>query len=184
MTLSVAPPSRPPNESVRVHLYSHRVSPLAQTTFPACCAHYPGGLGPVRASVASRPMPPSPMSSRVGVHDFTFEACSGFTRVTACWVAQPPLVAFVTRLRLEPLPNQAACQLPDLPTSICVGLPPTGDLRSWGALDNTASAFPCHKVGEVIRSWLIGGEVIRIVQVAMQLFSKVPSFPSGIPSGR
>ena len=74
------------------------------------------------------------MYSRIGVHDFTFEACSGFTRVTACRVAQPPQVAFVTRLRLEPLPNQAACQLPDLPTTICVGLPPTGDLRSWGAL--------------------------------------------------
>ncbi len=88
----------------------------------------------MRASVASRSMLPSPMSSRVGVHVFTFEACSGFTRVTACWVAQPPEVAFVTRLRLDPLPNQAACQLPDLPTTIWVGLPPTGDLRSWGAL--------------------------------------------------
>ena len=36
---------------------------------------------------------------RVGVHDFTFEACSGFTRVTACWIARPPKAAFVTRLR-------------------------------------------------------------------------------------
>ena len=127
--------------------------PLAQTTFPACCAPYPGGLKPVRASVASRSMLPSPMSSRVGVHVFTFEACSGFTRVTACWVAQPPEVAFVTRLRLDSLPNQAACQLPDLPTTICVGLPPTGDLRSWGALHIPASnvsfnifflEFPCR----------------------------------------
>ena len=35
--------------------------------------------------------------------------------------------------RSGPLPVQAACQLPDLPTTIWVGLPPTGDLRRWGA---------------------------------------------------
>ena len=111
------------------------VPPLAQTTFPACRAHYPGGPGPVRASVASRPVRPSPLFRRVGVHDFTFEACSSFTRVTACRVAQPPEVAFVTRLRPGPLPDQAACQLPDLPTTIWVGLSPTSDLRRWGALN-------------------------------------------------
>jgi hypothetical protein len=33
---------------------------------------------------------PSPNSSRVGVHKFPFEACSGFTRVTARWIAQSP----------------------------------------------------------------------------------------------
>ena len=30
---------------------------------------------------------PSPNLGRVGIHDFTFEACSRFTRVTACQVA-------------------------------------------------------------------------------------------------
>jgi hypothetical protein len=76
----------------------------------------------------------SPYLRRVGVHDFTFEACSGFTRVTALRVARPPEVAFVTRLRPGPLPHRAACQLPDLPTTIWVGLSPTSDLRLWGAL--------------------------------------------------
>jgi len=89
----------------------------------------------VHLSVASRPVQPSPLFRRVGIHDFTFEACSGFTRVTACRVAQPPKVAFVTRLRPAPLPDQAACQLPDLPAPIWVGLSPTGDLRRWGALN-------------------------------------------------
>jgi len=112
------------------------VPPLAQTTFPACRAHYPGGPEPVRASVTSRSMLPSPFLRRVGFHDFTFEACSSFTRVTACRVARPPYVAFVTRLRPGPLPGRAACQLPDLPTTIRVGLSPTGDLRHWGALRN------------------------------------------------
>ena len=27
---------------------------------------------------------------RAGIHRFTFEACSGFTHVTACSVARPP----------------------------------------------------------------------------------------------
>ncbi len=45
---------------------------------------------PVRVSVASRPVLPSPLFRRVGVHDFTFEACSGFTRVTACTLAPSP----------------------------------------------------------------------------------------------
>jgi hypothetical protein len=118
------------------------VPPLAQTTFPACRAHCPGGPEPVRISVASRPVQPSPLFRRVGVHNFTFEACSGFTRVTACKVAQPPEVAFVTRLRPGPLPVQAACQLPDLPTTIWVGLSPTGDLRRWGALNKAGYGAP------------------------------------------
>ncbi len=134
-------PSGPPSLARPLEPISTRlgVPPFAQIPLPTCRAHYPGGPEPVRVSVASRPVQPSPFLRRVGVHDFTFEACSGFTRVTACWVAQPPEVAFVTRLRLDPLPNQAACQLPDLPTTICVGLPPTGDLRSWGALHIPAS---------------------------------------------
>jgi hypothetical protein len=36
------------------------------------------------------PARPSPNLRRVGIHDFTFEACSGFTLVTARWIAQPP----------------------------------------------------------------------------------------------
>ncbi len=96
---------------------------------------------PLRLSVTSRSVQPSLMSRQVGVHDFTFEACSGFTRVTACRLAQPPQVAFVTRLQPSPLRDQAACQLPDLPTAIWVALPPTGDPRCWGALDIPASVL-------------------------------------------
>ena len=55
---------------------------------------------------------PSPYSGRVGVHNFPFEACSGFTHVTARRVAQPPKAAFVAGLRYGQLPNRTACQLP------------------------------------------------------------------------
>src|SRR5271169_3126230 len=68
---------------------------------------------------------PSPNSGRVGVHDFPFEACSGFTHVTARRFAQPPEAAFVAGLRYGQLPNRTACQLPGQPTIARVGLPPT-----------------------------------------------------------
>jgi hypothetical protein len=54
-----------------------------------------------------------PNLRRVGIRNFTFEACSGFTYVTACRIAQPPSAAFVARLQPARLPRQAACQLPD-----------------------------------------------------------------------
>src|SRR4051794_41679676 len=60
-----------------------------------------------------RHVQPSPKFRRVGVHDFAFEACSGFTHVTARRIARPPEAAFVTRLQLARLPGQTARQLPD-----------------------------------------------------------------------
>src|SRR5450432_1821358 len=63
--------------------------PITQITFPACRAQYPGG--PNRCLSVSSPFArPSPVNRRVGIHIFTFEACSGFTRVTACKVAARP----------------------------------------------------------------------------------------------
>src|SRR3974377_2207291 len=44
----------------------------------------------VHLSLASPHVLPSPLWRRVGIRDFTFEACSGFTHVTARPVARPP----------------------------------------------------------------------------------------------
>jgi hypothetical protein len=55
---------------------------------------------------------PSPLSGRVGVHITTFEACSSFTRVTACRVAHPPYVGFIARLRPGRFPGSGARKLP------------------------------------------------------------------------
>src|SRR5215207_5652654 len=60
-----------------------------------------------------RPTRPSPFLRRVGIRDVTFEACSGFTHVTARRIARPPKAAFVTRLRHGQLPGRAARQLPE-----------------------------------------------------------------------
>ena len=69
---------------------------LRRPLFPACRAQYPGG--PNRClSVSSRLVQPSPVNRRVGIHIFTFEACSSFTRVTACRIACPPKSGLLSR---------------------------------------------------------------------------------------
>jgi hypothetical protein len=76
--------------------------PITQITFPACRAQYPGG--PNRClSVSSLFARPSPVYWRVGIHDFTFEACSGFTRVTACKVAARPKADFCPEASTRPV---------------------------------------------------------------------------------
>jgi hypothetical protein len=60
-------------------------------------------------------------------------ACSGFTHVTARWIAQPPKAAFVARLQPSQLPGQAARQLPDQWTIIWVRSSLTDDSRLRGA---------------------------------------------------
>ena len=68
-------------------------------------------LGALPRRVSSLPVQPSPLCRRVGIHDFTFEACSSFTRVTACKVAHPPYVGFIARLRSCRFPVSNARQL-------------------------------------------------------------------------
>jgi hypothetical protein len=62
--------------------------------------------------ISSLSVLPSPLSGRVGVHITTFEACSSFTRVTACRVAHPPYVGFIARLRPSRFPGSDARKLP------------------------------------------------------------------------
>src|SRR5262249_54564418 len=98
----------------------------------------------VRVSIAATLMQPSPNGRRVGIRIVTFEACSGFTRVTARRIAQPPKVTFVTRLQSHQLPSKTARQLPDLSTIIRVEPSSSGDSRLQGALP-TADVSSCSK---------------------------------------
>ena len=66
----------------------------------------------VPARVSSLSIQPSPISGRVGIHIVTFEACSSFTRVTACRVARLPYVSFITRPHPSRLPGSGARKLP------------------------------------------------------------------------
>ncbi len=87
----------------------------------------------MRVSISSPLVLPSPNDRRVGIRIGSFEACSGFTRVTARRIAQSPKVTFVTRLRPCQLPNKAARQLPDLSTIIRVRPSLTDGSRLRGA---------------------------------------------------
>ena len=139
---------------------------LAATGLPRYPGHLSGVPCPlprrtrrVRASVASPSVRPSPLFRRVGVRIFTFEACSGFTRVTARRIAQPPKAAFVTRLRPGQLPDRAARQLPEQPTTLWVEPSSTGDPRprgarrvedgrgSLGPMANAPFPIPAHRTG-------------------------------------
>src|SRR6478672_8571087 len=79
-------------------------------------------------------MQPSPNGRRVGIRIVTFEACSGFTHVTAHRIAQPPKATFVTRLQPFRSPGRAARQLPDQSTILWVDSSSTSDSRLRGAL--------------------------------------------------
>ena len=87
---------------------------LPETPFRRAVSTTPVDRNGCRCRLLPHPTRPSPLFRRVGVHDFTFEACSGFTHVTARQIDQPPKAAFVTRLRPGRSPHQAARQLPDL----------------------------------------------------------------------
>ena len=86
------PPVPPPVSVVEAATLTHGGSPpITRITLPACRAHYPGGSRRVRLSIASPLTRPSPLFRRVGIRNFTFEACSDFTHITARLIAQPPI---------------------------------------------------------------------------------------------
>ena len=129
--------------------------PITRTTFPTCRAHYPGGSKRVRVSIASPLVQPSPNGRRVGIRIVTFEACSGFTHVTARRIAQPPKAAFVTRLQPCRLPGRTARQLPDQSTTLWVESSSTSDPRLRGALPLTDLCTAARQLVLVDASGLI-----------------------------
>src|SRR4030088_1035799 len=74
------------------------------------------------------------MAGEVGMRVVTFEACSGFTHVTARRITEPAKATFVTRLQPFRLPARAARQLPDQSTTLWVESSSTDDPRLRGAL--------------------------------------------------
>jgi hypothetical protein len=104
---------------------------LRQARMPELHAATPAALPaaiPLPSGPAARSPPPSAPMRRhfprqlalhalpVGIHIFTFEACSNFTRVTACWVPQPHFVGAIARPRSGRFPGSNPRKL--LPSSI------------------------------------------------------------------
>src|SRR4030088_2706104 len=92
------------------------------------------------------------MAGVVGIRIVTFEACSGFTHVTARRIAQPPKATFVTRLQPFRLPGRAARQLPDQSTTFWVESSSTDVSRLRGALPQ-ADIAPVVKTASVEQAW-------------------------------
>jgi hypothetical protein len=78
--------------------------------------------------------------------EFPFEACSGFTHITARWIAQPPDGDFCHEASL---PTRAARQLPDQPTIFWVEPSSTG----YAALLRKKAILKPHNVS--ILGWSI-----------------------------
>src|SRR5262245_44278585 len=94
-------------------------------------------------------MQPSPNDRRVGIRIVTFEACSGFTRVTARRIAQPPMATFVTRLRprlctTEPLVSYRTYR------QLSGWNPPPLVIRAVRAHDHRENNECCVIAGEVL----------------------------------
>jgi len=100
----------------------------------ACCRHYPGGpLGRIargtvysNRALARQRLRPSPSQCKVGAHIGRFEACSTFTRVTACLLAASPEATHLSRRlrRLRYLRRRSDSYRPERP-SCRVGIAPT-----------------------------------------------------------
>ena len=114
-----------------------RVSPDYPRHPSSVLCPLPRRIERVLVSITSPFTRPSPHFGRVGIRIMDFEACSGFTRVTARWIARPPEAAFVTRLRPVRLPVQAARQLPDQSTTLWAEPSSAGDTRLRGAPKRT-----------------------------------------------
>jgi hypothetical protein len=79
--------------------------PPSGTGLPRCIRYFPDMPSSLprwtRTSASIGFLPclhrPSPHIGRVGIHTFTFEACSRFTHVTACRFAAHPKWTFVPR---------------------------------------------------------------------------------------
>ena len=94
-----------------------------------CCRHYPGAAAghTLRSASPSRISLPR-KGCRVGLRIVLFEACSAFTRVTACTLALPPIrdtliegfSHFVTSMTAPIASGWSGCR---------VGLAPTGKRR-------------------------------------------------------
>jgi hypothetical protein len=105
----------------------------------------------VRVSIASPLMQPSPNGRRVGIRIVTFEACSGFTRVTARRIAQPPKVTFVTRLQPSGYPAKPLVSY-RTNRQLSGWIPPPLMIRAFGA-HGQQQTHALHKTPGVARVW-------------------------------
>jgi hypothetical protein len=136
----------------------------------------------VRVSIASPLMLPSPFDRRVGIRIRTFEACSGFTHVTAHRIAQPPKAAFVTRLQPCRLPDRTARQLPDLCVRRHVSKVPEADVATLSQYELSSESvrtrgFACQMVFDVIGDLLADRRQLKQLVLHERIVGRLGKFP-------
>ena len=130
-------PAEPPSlaKALELILRPNEGSPTPPDPLPCMPCPLPRWIEPVPLSGSSRLMPPSPLRRRVGIHDFTCEACSAFTPVTACRVARPPKSGLCHKASAQSVAGlKPLVSYQTYPLLSGRDFPPTGDLRPWGAL--------------------------------------------------
>jgi hypothetical protein len=83
------------------------------------------------------PLGPSPFLRRVGIHDFTFEACSGFTTLRPAGLLNRPRRPSSRGFDPPSYPNEPLVSYQVLQTTSWVDASSTGEPRRWGALRNS-----------------------------------------------
>src|SRR5215475_10358383 len=140
--------------------------PMCRVALSTCRAHYPGGSERVHISgFLPRSMQPSPLHRRVGIRIATFEACSGFTHVTARQLAQPPKATFVTGLQPTDYADKLPVSYSTKPATIEVEPSSTGNTPLRGTLCKIAPRGARNKRG--IRAILRTRSPLRLLPEAV-----------------
>ena len=154
-------PAAIPSDGVGTKLHRHWVSLSNAICLPNMPCSLPRWTEPVLVSVASRLVLPSPFPRRVGVHDFAFEACSSFTRVTACRVARPPYSGLCHEASTRPVTR------------------PGRSLATMFTDNYMGGSFPHWQTAPVRRTWKCGYKptgVDPLVEKAASLYQEATGF--------
>ena len=123
----------------------HGPPPITRTTLPTCRAHYPGGSNECRCRLL-------PQSHGLPRYSGGSASASSLSRpaqtsltLRPAGLLNRPKAAFVTRLRPDRLPDQAARQLPKQSTTLRVKSSSTGGSRLRGTLNKAGSPGSCIK---------------------------------------
>jgi hypothetical protein len=103
------------------------------STLPTCRRQYPGRSDGICSLVRFHPLRPSPKSGRVDSCISLFGACSAFTLVTACKLAESPMRPSTPKASAASLPPLLLRLLPGGANQFPGGYTPAVDLRLFTA---------------------------------------------------
>ena len=162
------PPKPSPVSDVEAATLAHkRVSPDYSDHPSDVPCPLPRRIKRVRVSIASPLMQPSPNGRRVGIRIVTFEACSGFTHVTARRIAQSPKATFSR--------GSDPCSYPQEPL---VSYRINRQLSGWNLPPLMFRALGAHCQQQTSHRTQIQTHGIELSVIASRPLSKIPQHAS------